>query len=71
MTTKKKVDQERLDERRGVLGKIPGAERKAWVLEVYELRDGQDYLAETTDIRTGQPVRRRQEQENKRQEAPG
>lgn len=53
MEPKQKVDQERLDELRGVLEKIDGSARKDWLLEVYERRDGEDQLAEVIDIKTG------------------
>ena len=54
MQPNQKITPERLNELRGILEKIPGSERKSWHLEVYELRDGKDYLAEVIDIKTGQ-----------------
>ncbi len=65
MLAKQRIDQERLDELRGVLGKIPGSDRKAWILEVYELRDGQDCLAEVIDIKTGKVRKQKHQQQVK------
>ena len=71
METKQKIDQERLDELRSVLGKIPGSQRLAWHLEVYELRDGVDVLADIINIKTGRSIKRSREQEIEHQVAPG
>lgn len=71
MRTKQKVGQERLDELQVVLRKIPGSKRKTWHLEIFERRDGVDCLTEIIDIRTGKPIRRRQEQKNESQRVPG
>lgn len=61
MTTKQKVDQERLEELRDVLGKIPGSKRKAWHLEIFERRNGVDCLAQVINIKTGRSIKRSQE----------
>ena len=53
------VPPERLDELRDVLARIPGSDRKPWVLEIYDLRDGVETLTRTIDIRTGRVVRKR------------
>ena len=64
MTTKQKIDQERLEELRDVLGKIPGSKRKAWHLEIFERRDGVDCLADVINIKTGRSIKRSQVQKN-------
>ena len=53
------VPPERLDELRDVLARIPGSDRKPWVLEIYDLRDGVETLAGAIDIRTGRSVSKR------------
>ena len=53
------VTPERLDELRDVLAKIPGADRKPWTLEIYDIRDGQEVLTRSIDIRSGRVVSRR------------
>ena len=53
------ITQERLDELRDVLARIPNSERLPWLLEVYDLRDGVEVLAKSIDIRTGRAVRKR------------
>jgi hypothetical protein len=52
------VDTERLEELRGVLSKLDPAGAKAWRLEVYERRNGQEVLTTVIDLKTGQPVRK-------------
>jgi hypothetical protein len=52
------IPAERLAELRDCLAKLDPAGRKAWILEVYELRAGQDKLAEVVNIKTGRPYRR-------------
>ena len=53
------ITQERLDELKDVLSRIPGSDRKPWVLEVWDLRDGVETLTKSIDIRSGRAVTRR------------
>jgi hypothetical protein len=58
------IKQERLDELRAVISKLPGVERKSWRLEVYQLVNGLDQLTEVYDIKTGKPLKPRKKSEN-------
>lgn len=53
------VEAERLEELRDVLAKVEGADRLPWILEIYDLRDGEEILAKSIDIRSGRAVRKR------------
>lgn len=52
------IDKQRLQELRDVLSKIDPADRKDWILEVYDLCDGAEVIRAVVDIRTGKPYKR-------------
>ena len=58
------IKQERLDELRAAISKLPGVERKSWRLEVYDLVNGRDHLKAVYDIKTGRPLKPRLKSEN-------
>ncbi len=51
------VDSERLQQLREVLQALDPLKRKAWILEVFDRRDGADVLRGSIDIKTGRPWR--------------
>jgi hypothetical protein len=51
------ITPDRLKELRGALAKLDPDGRKRWLLEVYELRDGEHWLADVIDIKTGRPLK--------------
>jgi hypothetical protein len=57
MRPKQKISKERIGELQSVLGKIPGSERKDWILEVYDQVDGEDRLADVIDIKSGRSIK--------------
>jgi hypothetical protein len=55
------VDPERLDQLRAILGELDPGGRKAWILEFYDRRNGEDVLNAVINIKTGRPYRRTDE----------
>lgn len=52
------VDSEQFADLRQVLAKLDPGGRRAWLLEVYNLRDGENVLSGVLDIKTGRPWRK-------------
>jgi hypothetical protein len=57
------IDPERINELREALSKLDPAGRKAWTLEVFELKNGAEVLKTVVDLKTGRPVKRRRDPE--------
>lgn len=53
----KRVSTEQIQALQAALNVMDPAGCKVWLLEVYDRRNGGDYLREVIDIRTGQPLR--------------
>lgn len=51
------VQPEKLEELRQALAEIDPSGRRDWILEIYDLRDGQERVAAILDIKTGKKYR--------------